>query len=101
MNKYTRAISDDFGQLAQDARALMEATVDVAGDKVVEARGRLAAALEHGRKMTGDVRDRAVEGAKVADKVVRDNPYQAIGASLGVGFAIGFLIARLYYCNRD
>ena len=37
------------GTLAEDARALMAATADVAGEKVSEARKRLAAALESGK----------------------------------------------------
>ncbi len=46
MNKQTQATSNDMGTLAEDARALMAATADVAGEKVSEARKRLAAALE-------------------------------------------------------
>ena len=44
MSKQTQAIRDDMGQLAEDARALMAATADVAGERVEEARKRLAAA---------------------------------------------------------
>jgi len=101
MNKYTQAISNDLGQLAEDARALMEATADVAGEKVADARKRLAVALEHSKKMAGNVRDKAVEGAKIADTAVRDHPYQAIGVGLGVGAVVGFLLARLISCNRN
>ena len=54
MNKETEAISNDMGRLAEDAQALMAATVDVAGEKVTEARKRLAAALERGKQ--GDPR---------------------------------------------
>jgi len=46
MNKETQAIDNDMGQLAEDARNLMAVTADVAGEKVVEARKRLAAALD-------------------------------------------------------
>ena len=99
MNKPTQAISNDMGQLAEDARALIAATADVAGDKVVEARKRLAAALESGREMYGRVRDRAVEGAKVADQTVRENPYQSIAIGFGVGALVGYLLARR--CSRD
>ena len=72
----------------------MAATADVAGDKVAEARKRLAAALESGKELYGRVRDKAVEGAKAADQTVRENPYQAIGIAAGVGALIGFLLAR-------
>ena len=101
MNKETQAISNDVSQLADDARALMAATADVAGEKVVEARKRLAAALESGKEMYGRVRDKAVAGAKVADQTVRENPYQAIAIGVGVGALIGYLIARRCACNRN
>ena len=94
MNKETQAISDDMGQLADDARALMAATADVAGEKVGEARKRLAAALESGKEMYGRVKEKAVEGAKVADQTVRENPYQAIAIGVGVGVLIGYLVGR-------
>jgi ElaB/YqjD/DUF883 family membrane-anchored ribosome-binding protein len=98
MNKQTQA-ENDLGTLAEDARALMAATADVAGEKVGEARKRLAAALEGGRQIYGRVRDKAVEGAKAADQTVRENPYQAIAIALGVGAIIGYLAARR--CSRN
>ena len=94
MNKATQAISNDMGQLAEDARALMTATADVAGEKVGEARKRLAAALESAKEIAGNVRDKAVEGAKAADVVVREHPYQSIAIGVGVGALVGYLIAR-------
>jgi len=99
MSKETQAISNDMGQLAEDARALMAATADVAGDKVGEARKRLAAALESAKEIAGNVRDKAVAGAKVADQTVRENPYQAIAIGVGVGAIIGYLVARR--CTRN
>ena len=39
--------------LAEDARALMAATADVAGEKVGEARKRLAAALDRAKEIAG------------------------------------------------
>ena len=94
MDKHRQAISNDMGTLAEDARALMTATADVAGEKVGEARKRLAAALENGKEIYGRVRDKAIEGAKAADEAVHDHPYQALGIALGVGALIGYLIAR-------
>ncbi len=94
MSKETQAITPDVGQLAEDARALMAATADVAGEKVGEARKRLAAALDSAKHIAANVRDKAVAGAKVADKTVRENPYQAIAIGVGVGAIIGYLVAR-------
>ena len=49
MRKQTHTLSQDLNQLATDARALIDATADVAGDKVGRARKRLLAALERGK----------------------------------------------------
>jgi ElaB/YqjD/DUF883 family membrane-anchored ribosome-binding protein len=94
MKKHKQADENDTGTLAEDARALLAATADVAGDRVAEARKRLAAALESGKELIGRVREKAVERTKAADQVVRENPYQTIAIALGVGAVIGFLLAR-------
>jgi ElaB/YqjD/DUF883 family membrane-anchored ribosome-binding protein len=101
MDKQTQTTSNDLGSLAEDARALMTATADVAGEKVGDARKRLAAALEHAKAICGRVKEKAVEGAKVADQAVHEHPYQAIAIALGVGALIGYLVARRCSCNRD
>jgi len=94
MNKQTQAIRNDMGTLAEDARALMAATADVAGEKVGEARKRLAAALESAKEIYGQARDKAVDGVKATDRLVRENPYQAMAIALGAGALIGYLVAR-------
>jgi ElaB/YqjD/DUF883 family membrane-anchored ribosome-binding protein len=101
MSKETQAISDDVTQLAEDARALMAATADVAGEKVGAARQRLAAALERGREIAGRVRAQAVAGAKATDQAVHEHPYQAIAIGVGVGALLGFLFARRCAGHRD
>jgi ElaB/YqjD/DUF883 family membrane-anchored ribosome-binding protein len=94
MNKQTQGESNDMGTLAEDARALMAATADVAGEKVGEARKRLSAALERAKETADRIREKAVEGAKAADQTVRDNPYQAIGIAFALGALLGVLVAR-------
>ncbi len=94
MSKETQAINNDLGTLAEDAHALLTATADVAGDKVGQARKRLSAALESAKEIAGNVRDKAVAGAKVADQTVRENPYQAIAIGVGVGVLVGYLLGR-------
>jgi ElaB/YqjD/DUF883 family membrane-anchored ribosome-binding protein len=93
MNKHTHETSNDLSSLAEDARALMAATADVAGEKVGEARKRLAAALESARA-------KAVQGAKAVDEAVHEHPYQAIAIGVGVGAVIGYLLARRSGSNR-
>ena len=101
MNKTTPTISNDLGTLADDARALMSATADVAGEKVGEARKRLAAALERAKEIAGTVRDKAVAGAKATDAAVHEHPYKAIAIGVGVGAIFGFLLARRCSQRRD
>jgi len=101
MNKQTQAHTTDISDLAEDARALIAATADVAGEKVGEARNRLAAALERGKEIYGRVREKAVEGAKAADEAVHEHPYQAIAIGIGVGALIGYLVGRRCANRRD
>lgn len=88
-----------MGTLVEDARALVAATADVAGEKVSEARKRLAAALDSGKEMYGRVKEKAVEGAQAADEAVHEHPYQAIGIAFGVGAIIGCLVGCR--CSRN
>jgi ElaB/YqjD/DUF883 family membrane-anchored ribosome-binding protein len=94
MDKHKHATRNDFGTLAEEARALMAATADVAGEKVEQARERLAAALESAKEVAGDVRDKAVAGAKATDKAIRENPYTALAISAAAGVLIGFMVGR-------
>lgn len=91
--------SNDIGTLAEDARALMAATADVAGERVSEARQRLAASLESGRQILEQVKAKAGEGAQAADEAVHEHPYQAIALAFGVGAIIGCLAVCRYSRN--
>ncbi|MGO9202602.1 MAG: DUF883 family protein [Limisphaerales bacterium] len=87
MDKQTQATSNDMGTLPEDARALMAATADVAGEKVAEARKRLAAALERGKEICGRVRFRLAGciGRRVGIILVgRGNPANQKGTSCEV-----------------
>jgi ElaB/YqjD/DUF883 family membrane-anchored ribosome-binding protein len=92
MTKEMNKIGDDVSTLADDARNLMAATADVAGDEVAEARKRLGAALKSGEAMMDGVREKAFKGAKIANKAVHEHPYGAIGIAAGVGVLLGALL---------
>lgn len=94
MDKHKHATKHDSSTLAEEARALMAATADVAGEKVAEARERLTAALESAKDMAGDVRDKAMAGAKATDKAIRENPYTTLAIGAAAGVLVGFLIGR-------
>jgi len=101
MNTPNQSDSQAQDNLAEEAHSLMAATADIVGEKVSEARKRLAAALEGSKEIYGHAKEKAIESAKATDKVVRDNPYQSIAIAVGVGALIGFLAARRSCCKGD
>jgi ElaB/YqjD/DUF883 family membrane-anchored ribosome-binding protein len=100
MNKQTQAIGHDMERLAHDASALLAATADVAGEKVGEARKRLASVLDRGKDFYGLVREKAVEGSKAADMAVHENLYITVAVGIGVGALLGYLFARRCTCCK-
>ena len=101
MSKHTQEVRDDINVLAEDARALMAATANVAEEQVVQARQRLAAALKRGQKVYDRVRDEAVAEAKATDHALHEHPYQAIGLAFGAGVVLGCLASRRCARNGD
>jgi len=95
-NRYqtANAVRHDAHTLAEDARALLEATKDMADEKVAECRERLTEALENGQERFAALRERAIKGAQAADEVVREHPYHGMGIAFGIGALVGFLLGR-------
>jgi ElaB/YqjD/DUF883 family membrane-anchored ribosome-binding protein len=96
MKKHTASqeVAEHTEHLMADAKELLAATGHVAEEKVVEARKRLAAAIERGKEAWNTVQEKAVAGAKATDEVIREHPYQAIGIAFGIGALVGFLLSR-------
>ena len=87
-------LAADFKVVVQDAEALLKATAGEVGEKAREARARLSASLQNCKVSLHKVEDKALAGAKVADKAIREHPYQSIGMAFGVGLLIGVLVGR-------
>ena len=100
MKKHAIAIGKDAGRLAEDARALLAATADVAGDKIGEIRERLATALKHDKKTYDRIRDRAAAVTKAADMAMHTSPYQAAAIGIGCGVLVGFFVSRRIACHH-
>ncbi|MBN9693838.1 MAG: DUF883 family protein [Verrucomicrobia bacterium] len=92
------ALRHDSQTLADDAKALLDATAGVADEKVTEARRRLTEALESAKECAVDtyhrVEEQAVAKARQADQVIRRHPYESIAVAVGVGTLLGLLLAR-------
>ena len=87
-------LAADLKVVASDIEAIMKSTAGDMGEKATELRAKLAGALEKAKAAAGRVEDKAVAGAKAADKVIRNHPYESIGVAFGVGILIGVLINR-------
>lgn len=92
------ALREDPTQFAEDAQTLMEATADIASEKVAEARKRFKEVMEKvaecSKETWSTVSEKAIAGAKATDTAIRENPYQSLGVAFGIGALLGFLLSR-------
>jgi ElaB/YqjD/DUF883 family membrane-anchored ribosome-binding protein len=84
----------DLKTLSQDAEAVLQSTAGQAGEKMGELRNRLSNALASAKASCQRIEEKAVAGAKVADKTIREHPYESIGVAFGVGLLVGVLVTR-------
>jgi len=87
-------LGTDLKELSRDAEAVLQATAGQAGEKMAELRSRLSKTLESAKATYQRLEEKAVAGAKVADKTIREHPYESIGVAFGVGLLIGVLVGR-------
>lgn len=87
----TDRIVHDLKVLVRDAEELVEATAHDVTERAKEARVRLRRAVAAAQESCEELQEKAVAGARAADTVIRDHPYQSIGVALGVGVLLGVL----------
>ena len=90
----TEKLVTDLKVIARDTEELIKASAGHVGEKAQEARARLSAAIESTKAACRRLEERAIEGAKATDKVIREHPYQSIGVAFGIGMLIGVLVTR-------
>lgn len=90
----TDKLVTDLKRIVNDSELLLHDTKDVAGEKAREMRERLTEAMESAKRACHRLEEKAVEGAKAADRTIRDHPYQSIGVAFGLGLLIGVLVTR-------
>jgi ElaB/YqjD/DUF883 family membrane-anchored ribosome-binding protein len=90
----TDKLVNDLRKLTRDAEELVEATAGEVGERARDARKRLSAAVDSAHATCEALQEKAVNGAKATDKVIRDHPYQSLGIAFGVGLLIGVLVNR-------
>jgi len=84
----------DLKILSRDAEAVLQATAGQAGEKMSELRSRLSTALDSAKATCHRIEEKAVAGAKVADKAIREHPYESVGVAFGVGLLVGVWVGR-------
>jgi len=84
----------DLKRVVRDSEELLQASAGAVGEKANEMRERLSRTLESAKNTCRRLEEKAVEGAKAADKVIREHPYQSIGAAFGIGLLVGVLVTR-------
>jgi ElaB/YqjD/DUF883 family membrane-anchored ribosome-binding protein len=94
MNANTDKLVSDLKAVARDTEELLKASAGDVTEKAREARARLAGTLERCKESCRLLEEKAIAGAKVADKVVRDHPYPSMGVAFGLGLLVGVLVTR-------
>ncbi len=90
----TEKLLQDLKAVVHDGEELLKAGAQDLSERGMAARERLAAALEVAKETRRKLEERAVASARATDRIVREYPYQSIGAAFGVGMLMGVLFNR-------
>lgn len=90
----TERLLQDLKAVVHDGEELLKAGAQDLSERGMAARERLAAALEVARETRRKLEERARASARATDRIVREHPYQSIGAAFGIGMLIGVLLNR-------
>ena len=92
----TDKLVSDLKRVVRDSEELLKDSAEAVGEKAHEVRERLSRTLESAKATCRRLEEKAIEGAKATDKVIRAHPYESIGMALGIGLLIGVLVTRKY-----
>ncbi len=88
----------DIKLVIADAEQLSRETAGTLNGKAKEVRERLETRLSEARtqlhELEGVVKEKAVEGAKETDRVIREHPYESLGVAFGLGILLGAILSR-------
>ncbi|WP_027186043.1 DUF883 family protein [Desulfovibrio inopinatus] len=87
-------LNEDFKRLVADAQNLLKATSDDLDDKTREARSRLEQSINDAKIKYSSVTDTVKEQTDMADRLLHEKPYHAVGASFLIGLILGWLFGR-------
>jgi ElaB/YqjD/DUF883 family membrane-anchored ribosome-binding protein len=88
----------DVKEVISDAELLLRETASDLTGRAKETSAKLATKLDAAkvrlRELEGVAREKVTEGAREADRVIREHPYESIGVAFGLGLLIGILLNR-------
>jgi len=90
----TERLLQDLKAVVHDGEALLKAGAEQLSERGIAARERLTAALQVAKETRRKLEQRAVEGARQTDQVIREHPYQSVGIAFGFGLLLGIIINR-------
>ncbi|MEI6323001.1 MAG: hypothetical protein WCP60_07870 [bacterium] len=94
MNRHTHVLSHEITHLAEAASDLLAATADITEEKLVDARKRLAAGLEHGQAEYRRIRKSMSGVIDAPERICTDKRYQSLAIAAGAGVLIGYLLSN-------
>jgi ElaB/YqjD/DUF883 family membrane-anchored ribosome-binding protein len=90
----TEKLLQDLREVVRDGEDLLKAGAENLSERGAAAREKLMAALEMARETQQRLQEKAVASARATDRVIRQNPYQAIGIAFGIGLLLGVFANR-------
>jgi ElaB/YqjD/DUF883 family membrane-anchored ribosome-binding protein len=90
----TDKLVTDLKRVVRDSEELLKDSAGAVGEKARDVRERLSQTLESAKATCRRLEEKAIEGAKATDKVIRTHPYESIGVAFGIGLLIGVLVTR-------
>ncbi|WP_144110473.1 YqjD family protein [Paraburkholderia sp. BCC1886] len=91
-------IVEDLRVLLKDSEEMLRLAANVPGEGVDALRDKLGTHVETLQSALGDAQQNAHRRYRTAtvttERYVRRNPWQSIGAAVGVGFLLGILTTR-------
>jgi ElaB/YqjD/DUF883 family membrane-anchored ribosome-binding protein len=94
IHRSTEKLLRDLRAVVQDGEELLRHGVAGLGEKGHAAKEKLEAALEMAKETRHKLEERAIEGVKTTDRLVREYPYQSLGIAFGIGLIIGMFASR-------
>ena len=90
----TEKLLQDVQTVVHDGEELLKASAQDLSKKGMAARRRLQSALGFAKETGRKPEEHTVVSARATGRMVREYPYQSLGAAIGIGMLVGMLLSR-------